>query len=279
MRVSILFFLCLTGSIYGHCGETFHLTPKETSALEQKVKNGDAAAASRLWTYHSMSSRNEKEAAKWLRTAAGLGHPEAARWLAYGIKEGRSSKEGFGLTPQLAVEELLQKASKMSGTAANDLGDNYREGYLKSRNRLEKARNAFLLAASLDNTSSWVSLAAMLHRGEGGPIDQAGAYYYIGLTTQCIHARSVTGKELWELRRKIETHLSTGQMEDVWLRVDAYIKVKRRYSGSTLYPPALMGTGVPEKQWKEWRKETDDTERQHRQLLRSKKQRQVATKR
>lgn len=270
---SLIILLCFIVLLYfiGHVcvnsRETFHLSDKEIKTLVAKAEAGDANAAYKIWTYHSMSSRNEIEADKWLRNAARLGHPEAQRWLAYEIKKGYKAPEDFGETACTAVESLLQAASNKSGTAADDLGEAYREGYLKPMNRLAKAREAFLLAAAHHNTNSWESLAEMFHKGEGGAPDQSEAYYYIVLSTQCIHADSITGKELWKLRKEIETQLTIDQMTAVWERVDAYIKAERKYQGGRLYPPALLGTGIPEKEWKKRLEETDKKESEHRKSL------------
>ena len=259
----------MTGYVSANCGEAFHLSDKEIRELTAKASDGDANAAYQMWNFHSMSSQNEQEADKWLRTAARLGHPEAQRWLAYEIKDCGKAPGIFGNTPRAAVESLLQSASQTSGTAANDLGEAYREGYLKSHNRLAKARRSFFLAATHHNTSSWETLAAMLFNGEGGTSDPLQAYYFIVLSTQCVHPDSITGKKLWELRNRIEKQLNIDQMVAVWGKADAYLKVERKYNSGHLYPPALLGTGIQKKEWEKRLTETDKKESAHRQYLKT----------
>jgi TPR repeat protein len=271
MTIRVLIaLLTMTGYVSANCGQAFHLSDKEIQALVAKASDGDANAAYRMWNFHSMSSQNEQEADKWLRTAARLGHPEAQRWLAYEIKDCGEPPRTFGKTPRAAVESLLQSASRTSGTAADDLGEAFRDGYLKSHDRLAKARQAFFLAAAQHNTSSWQSLAEMLYNGEGGPADPVRAYYFIVLSSQCIHPDSITGKLLWELRYKIEKQLTTEQMISVWNEADAYLKNERKYRGGHLYPPALAGTGIPEKEWQKRLIETNKKEAEHRQHLKQK---------
>ncbi|MBE2181383.1 MAG: sel1 repeat family protein [Chthoniobacterales bacterium] len=266
LRVLIA-LLIMTGYVSANCGQAFHLLDTEIKALVAKASDGDANAAYRMWNFHSMSSQNEQEADKWLRTAARLGHPEAQRWLAYEIKDCDKPPGTFGKTPRAAVESLLRSASRTSGTAADDLGEAYRDGYLKPRDRLAKARQAFFLAAEHHNASSWESLAEMLFNGEGGSADPLQAYYFIVLSTQCVHPDSITGKELWELRMRIEKKLNIEQMAAVWDKADAYLKIERKYDAGRIYPPALLGTGIPKKEWEKRLKETDKKESAHRRSL------------
>jgi hypothetical protein len=260
----------MTGHVSANCGQAFHLSDKEIQALVAKASDGDATAAYRIWNFHSLSSRNEQEADKWLRTSARLGHPEAQRWLAYEIKDCGAPPGIFGKTPRAAVESLLQSASRTSGTAADDLGEAYREGYLRPHERLAKARRAFFLAAAHHNTNSRESLAEMLFNGEGGSADPSQAYYFIVLSTQCVHPDSITGKKLWELRNRIERKLDIEQMEAAWDKADAYLQIERKYDKGRLHPPALLGTGIPKNEWEKRLKETDNKEAAHRHSLQRK---------
>lgn len=254
-------------AVYGHCGAGSSLTEKELKALEQKAMAGDAQAARHLWNLHTYATRDETAADKWLRKAAELKEPEAQRWLAHMIVEYGKSPKPFGKTPQEAVLKLLSESSKTNGTAARKLGQHYYEGYFGKENKNVKAREAFRLSVSHHNSWSWKLLAGMLHRGEGGDASQPEAYYYICLATQCTHPESVGGEELWELRRKIEAKVTLVQAKRIWKRVDKYIGEERKRSDGRIYPPPLLGTGIPEKKWNEWLKTTDEFETRHRKHL------------
>ena len=254
-------------AVYGHCGAGTSLTKKEIEALEKKASDGDAKAARHLWNLYSYSIRDEATADKWLRKAAELKEPEAQRWLAHMIVEYGKSPKPFGETPEEAVLKLLSESSKTNGTAARELGQRYYEGYFGKENKNVKAREAFRLSVSHHNSWSWKLLAGMLHRGEGGEANQTEAYYYICLATQCTHPESVGGEELWELRRKVEERITLSEAKETWKRVDKYIAEERKRSDGRIYPPPLLGTGIPEKQWNEWLKTTDEFEARHRRNL------------
>lgn len=177
----VLLLFIASHSAWAHCGEAFHISDQEQKSLIAKANTGDADAAYRMYTFHSMSSRNEKMATQWLERAAVLDHKEAQRWLAYMIAENGSPHQTFGKTPQEAVLKLLTDASKTNGQAASDLGNRYQEGYFGEADKDTKARAAYILAASLHCSSNWGSLAAMFHNGEGGDADQVESYYYICL--------------------------------------------------------------------------------------------------
>lgn len=269
MKAIAILLVCtwMTQVAHGHCGKANHISSKEQKALIAEADAGDADAAYQIWNYHSFSTRDEKQAAKWLDRAAELGHTEAQRWLAHMIVEHRSSHDTFGKTPEAAVLKLLTDASKSDGFAAHNLGERYYEGYFGEADKHVKAREAFQLAASHHSAWCWKHLAKMLHAGEGGKANQIEAYYYICLDTQCTHPESVGGEELWVLRCKIEESLSLAQAKRVWKRVDSYISKERKRSGGRIYPPPLLGTGIPEKKWKEYLKVTDDFEARHRKQL------------
>ena len=259
--------ISLQFAVHGHCGAGTSLTEKELKALENKALAGDAKAARHLWNLYTFSIRDEATADKWLRKAAELKEPEAQRWLAHMIVEYKKSPKPFGKTPEEAVLNLLSESSKTNGTAARQLGQHYYEGYFGKENKNVKAREAFRLSVSHHNSWSWKLLAGMLHRGEGGDADQSEAYYYICLATQCTHPESGGGEELWNLRRKIEEKVTFAQAKEIWKRVDTYIAKERRRSDGRIYPPPLLGTGIPEKQWNEWLKTTDEFEARHRKRL------------
>ena len=256
----------ITQSITVYHGKASDLSERDQKELTAQANGGDAAAAYRMYIYHSMSSRNQSEATKWLDRAAELGHTEAQRSLAQRIAKYGWPHQAFGKTPQEAVLKLLTDASKTNGSAACDLGELYYEGFFGQADMHAKAREAFQLAASL-HCRCWDRLAMMLHKGEGGDADQIEAYYYICLDTQCTHPESVGGKELWVLRREIEEDLTLAQAKEVWKRVDEYITKERKRSGGRIYPPPLLGTGIPEKQWNEYLKTTDEFEARHRHQL------------
>ena len=264
-KIALMLFVAAQSAWAGDKAD--QVADQEQKNLAAKADAGDADAAYRMFTYHSMSTRDEKLAAKWLDRAAELGHPEAQRWLAYMIAENGSPHRTFGKTPQEAVLKLLTDASKTDGYAASNLGERYQEGYFGHADKDAKARAAYIHAAALHCAWSWDKLAAMLHHGEGGAADQLEAYYYICLDTQCTHPESVGGQQLWELRRKIEAKLSLEQAKEVWRRVDGYISRERKRSGGRIYPPPLLGTAIPEKEWNEWLKITDEFEAGHRKQL------------
>ena len=251
-------------AVYGHCGAGSDLTQEELKALEKKALAGDAKTAMHLWNLYTYSIRDEDTADKWLRKAAELKEPEAQRWLAHMIVKYGRSPEPFGKTPEEAVLKLLSESAQTNGPAARELGQHYYEGYFGTDRKNERAREAFRLSVSHHNSWGWELLAGMLHRGEGGDANQAVAYYYICLATQCTHPESVGGEELWVLRRKIERKLTLDQAKKVWSRVDAYISKERMRSGGRIYPPPLLGTGIPEDQWNEALRVTDQYEARHR---------------
>ena len=262
-----LLSLFLNWSASAHCNKAYHLSLKERNILIKKANAGDGNAAYRMYNYHSMSSRNETESSKWLNRSAELGHAEAQRWLAYMIIEYKRGHKAFGTTPQAAVLSLLTEASKTNGTAANELGERYYQGFFGDGNKHEQARKSLLLAASHHHSSSWKLLAYMLHKGEGGKEDQAKAYYYICLSTQCTHPASFGGKKLWKLRLTIEEKLTLVQKVEVWKNVDAYIAKERKRSDGRIYPPPLLGSAIPLKKWNESLKATNEFEDIHRKRL------------
>lgn len=269
MKAIVVAFSCflLGHGPHVHGEKAYTLPPEEEKALVAKADAGDPDAACQMWEYHLLCSGDEDQAAKWLDRAAELGHAEAQRWLAYKIVEYKSPHQTFGKTPQEAVLKLLSEASKTNGTAAQELGERYYEGYFGMADKDVKARRAFELSISHHNSTSWEHLAGMLHRGEGGPADQPEAYYYICLATQCTHPESVGGRELWDLRRRIETKVSFEAVQKVWKRVDDYILKERKHSGGLIDPPPLLGLAIPEKQWNEYVKATDKFEASHREQL------------
>jgi len=243
------------------------LTPRDISSLEARARSGNAESAYQLWMYYECVNGDRTQTTLWLRTAAKLGHPEAQRWLAYKIREQGADYSDLGKTPQEAVESLLKKAAATNGSAANDLGDCYREGYLNPKDRKTKAREAYTAAAALGNTTSWESLAEMLFKGEGGPADPQGGYYYVVLCTRWIHPDSVTGKELWNLRRKIEAKLPLAKMEEIWDRADILIKKERTFVPGKYQPGALNGFPDSKTRWRQEVKETDARDLEHRREL------------
>lgn len=248
---------------------------EDISRMKELVEAGNADAAWDLMRYYG--NRDEAESDRWMRKAASLGQPEACRVLAYLIRDLGHDPLPFGSTPQEAVLKLLTSASKSSGTAAKDLGDAYYKGYLGATDKDKKAREAYLLAASLHNSSSWEDLAAMLHKGEGGKADQVEAYYFAGLAARCIHPESVVAEKLRLLRHEIEAALTIAEVKEVWNRVDLYIAKERMYVGGRIYQPAFGGNGVPEEKWNESMKATDDYERKLRSDLLTRRGEQAVT--
>jgi TPR repeat protein len=267
--IALAAFVALAAPGLAHGGEDSHMQQKEIKELERKAGEGNAAAARQLWTLSELGPGVDSE--KWLRRAAELEEPEAQRWLAYMIRERGLPSGSFGASPQEAVLKLLTSAARTNGTAAEELGEAFYSGYLGTVDKDKKAREAFKLAVSHHNSSSWEHLASMLHKGEGGMTDQVEAYYLICLATQCTHPESVTGEELWVLRHNIESELSMKQMKLVWKRVDSYISKERKREGGRIYQPPFAGNGVSEEKWNEYRKVTDDFEAAERRKLKTSK--------
>ena len=245
----------------------FDLTVAEQGELKTKADMGDQDAAYRIWKYHSFWTGNKREADKWIESAAKLGHPEAQRILANLITTYGHAHEAFGRTPQDAVLNLLTEAGRTSGQAALELAEAYMDGYFGAENKEINARKAFQIAADHQNSYSWKPLAQMLHNGQGGDPDQRKAYYLICLATSCIHPDSISGNELWELRHSIEQELSLSEIEETWTKVDSYTTRERKYEGSDIYPPPLLGTAIPKDKWNDHVKRTDEFEMQQRDEL------------
>ena len=266
--LALFFYTAIfTGIGFAHCNEAFHLNEKKLSELIIKASNGNAKAAYRIWQFHSFSSRSSKDATLWLERTATLGHSEAQRWLAYLIMKQGHDYRNFGTTAEEAVFKLLTKAMKKSGVAVNELGEAYLDGYFNEKDRHVKARQAFSIGVSHHNTSSWVNLAKMLHLGEGGKVNNEEAFYLISLATNCTHPESMGGKKIWELRYKIESQLSLNQIQQIWKKIDVYINKMRKRQGGVIYPPPLLGTSIPEKEWLKYREATDLFELNHRHGL------------
>lgn len=254
------------GLLFMHCATTRPITEIEPSSTPAEPKLNEREHAIQMWNSY-LCSPNVAESNRWCERAAKLGDPDAQRWLAHLIIVYKHPHKKFGASPQDAVLALLTPASKVDGVAAHDLGLAYYAGFLGAAHKDVNARQAFQLAVSHHHSSSWEELARMLHMGEGGAADQAEAYYLIGLATQCTHPDSGGGKELWKMRQDIEAQLTLPKMKAVWERVDAFIARERKYLETRIYPPPFLGTGIPEKEWNEYRKVTDKFEAQHRRQI------------
>jgi hypothetical protein len=242
------------------------LSRKELPEVLARAQAGSAEDAYNLYWHYAISTKDRGAAARWLRASVNLNHPAAQKTIAGLIKEGRCSYEEYGSSRQVAVRNLLEKASLVDGDAAYDLGLAYAEGYFGKVDMIA-ARVAFLKGASLNNSACWEKAASMLHQGVGGEIDNAEAYYWIGLACRWTYVHSTNGKELWKLRCQIESQLSLDQMKTVWKRLDLYIQKERKREGGRVYPPAFLGTAIPSDEWRKYCMETDGYEIEHRKKV------------
>lgn len=200
----------------------FALTDSQREQLERKASNGDASAAWRLYDYHAIERHQETAAEPWLLRAAELDHPQAQRSLAYRIKVLNQSPPQFGTNAPQAVKHLLERAARTEGSACNELASAHAEGYFGSPD-FTTARFYFERGATFHHRICWEKLSGYLRNGIGGPRDDAKAYYWISLEAHCVDPRSVSGKETWERREEIASHLSSTTLQQEWKRIDAYM--------------------------------------------------------
>lgn len=244
------------------------LTEAERSQLEHKVAAGDAAAAWRLFHYFSLEHHDETAADPWLRRAAELKHPQAQRLLSYLIKDCNYSFVGFGSNSADAVHNLLSEAAKTEGDACYELASAYAEGYFGSSNQV-KARTYYQQGAALNNRMCWERLSYCYRHGLGGPRDDPEAYYWISLEARCVDPRSVGGKETWQAREEIASHLSLAELEREWKRIDAFISQVAAKKITVDSAPFLSGMIDPKVE-AEGRRFSQEYEDEHRKKSKSK---------
>ena len=241
------------------------LSVSERTQLERKAASGDAAAAWRLYLYHSFEHHNEAAADPWLRRAAELDHPQAQRSLAYFIKVYKHSPKGFGPTAPAAVKNLLERSARTEGAACYELASAYAEGYFGSPN-YSKARAYFQRGAGFNDRMCWEKLSHYYRHALGGTRDDAEAYYWISLEARCVDPRSVSGQETWLAREEIASHLSLPVLEREWERIDAFIRQVTAKKTTVDPAPFLSGTIDPELE-AEGRRFSQQREDEHRKKL------------
>ncbi len=244
------------------------LSVSERAQLERKAASGDAAAAWRLYHYHSLEHHDETAADPWLRRAAELKHPQAQRLLAYLIKDYTHSPAGFGANVPAAVQSLLEQSAQTEGDACYELASAYAEGYFGSTNQ-PKARAYFQRGAKLNNRMCWKKLSHYCRHGVGGPRDDAEAYYWISLEARCVDPRSVSGQETWTAREEIATHLSLPALEREWKRIDVFIGRVAAKKITVDSAPFLSGMIDPKLE-AEGRRLSEQREDEHRKNRKSK---------
>jgi len=189
--------------------------------LERRAAAGDAAAAWELYIYYAAILHRASAMRPGHERATDLRHPEAERWMADSIRRGGSFSR-YGPTAQAAVLQLLTDACEHSGSACNELGEAYEEGYFGSPD-LAQARVYQERGAELGYRISWKKLARVLRDGTGGPVDLQRAYFWTSLEARCVDPRSVGGEETWKLREELAVGLELQTLEQVWREVDDYM--------------------------------------------------------
>lgn len=221
------------------------LPEAEVAALEKQAGAGDAEAAWKLSTNYAFYEHNEEQEKKWLTTAAHLKHPQAERWVAYLIKEGKRDYKDFGPSPQQAVLSLNTSAAQKISSACEELAAAYAEGYFGPPD-YAKAREYYQRGAEFADRSCWLTLARYCADGIGGPTDLPQAYYWLSLAALCVHPESMTGEEVWALREKVAAQMTPAQMKQQLLKADNYI-ARVQVGRIVLDSPRFgEGTGNPE---------------------------------
>ena len=215
------------------------------SALEGKAGAGDAEAAWNLTGDYAFYKHDEEQEKKWLTIAANLKHPQAERWVAYLIKEGKRDYKDFGSSPQQAVLSLNTSAAQKIGSACEELAAAYAEGYFGLPD-YAKAREYYERGAEFADRSCWEKLARYCADGIGGPPDLSKAYYWLSVAALCVHPQSMTGEEVWALREKVAAQMTPAQMKQILIKADNYI-AKVQVGRITLDSPRFgEGTGNEE---------------------------------
>jgi hypothetical protein len=244
------------------------LSVSERTQLERKAASGDAAAAWRLYFYHSLEHHDVAAAEPWLRRAAELDHPQAQNSLAYFIKDYNYSPNGFGATAPAAVKNLLERSARTEGNACHELAAAYAEGYFGTPDHA-KARFYFERGACFSHRTCWQKLSHYSRHGLGGPRDDATAYYWISLEARCVDPRSISGQETWTAREEIATHLSLPALEHEWKRIDAFIADVAAKNVTVDFTPFLSGMINPKLE-AEGRRLSKQREAEHRKKCKSK---------
>jgi len=209
-------------------------------ALKQRADAGDANAAWSLFEDYAVYRYDGERAELWLRRAVALNHPEAQRYLAHLIKGGQLSHEGFGVTPEEAVQCLLIEASRSSADACFELAEEYSRGTFGAVD-LKEARELYTRGASLGEHLCCRPLSTFLSEGRGGPIDRPGAYFWSAVDTCFIDPRSVAGEENWAFREQLASGLTLSDLETQWRRLDTYIEAVRTGAQQLSTAPFLNG--------------------------------------
>ena len=237
-------------------------TPAELARLSTRAGTGDAAAAYDLFLYYSLEHEDERAAQSWLRAAATARHPEAQRVLADLIQSSDVDYRGVASSCEAAVRSLLSDACRTLASACCALASAIDAGRVGTPD-FPEARTYLQRGAQMHDSMCWRTRAAYLEEGKGGPVDLAGAYYWISLEAQFVDPRSVSGAELAAIRERLAMGLSREALASVWHRVDAFVATVDNGRVTLESPPFLEGM-VPAKLSQEGRSLAKVQEAAHR---------------
>jgi hypothetical protein len=259
--------------LLGGCGRQqsgpkpyYKLNDEDRRILETEAEKGDADAAWTLFLDNAFTLHDDAATDRWLRRAAQSGHAVAQRTLAEAIAKNGGSWDGFGDSKESAIRSLLEKSVETDSEACLDLAEAYAAGDFGT-NDFAKARAYLIQGAKKGGTMCWGKLAEYLHKGIGGPKDDAEAYYWASVKARCTHPESFAGQDIWKLREEIDAGLTLPELEKQWERVDQFIERVRSKQVVLDLAPFNEDTGDPAVA-KEGRKLADKREKEYRENLR-----------
>jgi hypothetical protein len=267
--ISVLLLLVGCGQRQSAPKPYYSLNDKERQTLEIEAEKGDPNAAWTLYLNYSFTLHDEAAADPWLRRAAQSGHAEGQRLLADAIAHYGLSWDGFGESKESAVRNLLEKSSETDGSACFDLAEAYAGGDFGT-NDFAKARAYFTQGAQKGGTMCWGKLAEYLHKGIGGPKDDAEAYYWASVEARCTHPESFAGQDIWKLREEIAAGLTLPELERQWQRIDEFMELVRSKKIALDIPPFNEGV-TDQAVSNEGKKLADKREKEHRENLKQRK--------
>ncbi len=242
--------------------------PDETiRQLEGDAAKGDGQAAWALSVYYGVNLHDGRRSGEWVHRAAVLRNPNAEQETAELIRSGLSYAP-YGDSEPAARQQLLEDACRTNASACRELADSFDAGSCGGpKPNHKKARLYYQRGAELGDQLSWDRLAAYLHQGLGGPVDEAGAYFWTSIQARCTAPDSVGGKKTWSFRERLAASLPLAELEKQWAAVDQFMA--EYYAGirDMLFPPFFRDM-VPDDVAFQSERDADARENEHRSRLR-----------